>query len=125
MKRNLFFIILVLFLSFSSACSLENDTDKTVQDSEKLMGNVKTNVDTEDNPNPDVAPFTRKDDFKIYHSKFKRSKYRGKMSPKSEHMKTKIRTERGLFKRKQEFRDRKNEELENLRREYEILEYVR
>ena len=29
-------------------------------------------------------------------------------------MKTKIRTERGLFKRKQEFRDRKNEELENI-----------
>ncbi len=116
-------VLLIFIFLFSFVLPVFSKEDDFIKNDEILSGKVKETVDNEDNPNPDIVPYTKKDEFKIYHSKFKRAEHKGKLSPKLEHVKTKIRTERGLFKRKEEFRQRKNNELELLQREYEILDY--
>lgn len=80
-------------------------------------------VQNEEISKPQIFESETKRQFRIYHSKFKKTKLNAKTSPKLEHLKTKAETEDDLEIRKKEFQQRKEKELMRLDKEYEILDY--
>lgn len=80
-------------------------------------------VQNEEISKPQIFESETKRQFKVYHSKFKKTKLKAKTSPKFEHLKSKVEAEENLEIRKKEFQQRKEKELMNLDKEYEILDY--
>ena len=79
-------------------------------------------VQNEEISKPQIFESETKRQFKVYHSKFKKTKLKAKTSPKLEHLKSKVEAEENLEIRKKEFQQRKEKELMNLDKEYEILD---
>ena len=85
--------------------------------------NEEETLQNEEISNPQIFESETKRQFKIYHSKFKKSKLKAKTSPKLEHLKSKVKAEENLNVRKKEFQQRKAKELMRLDKEYEVLDY--
>ena len=80
-------------------------------------------VQNEEISKPQIFESETKRQFKVYQSKFKKTKLKAKTSPKLEHLKSKVEAEENLEIRKKESQQRKEKELMNLDKEYEILDY--
>lgn len=113
MKKALLFFL--LFLTVQTAFSIENLADKESAEEET----VSPNKDKEKEADEENVEFN----FKIYNSTFKKTKLKGKTSPKLEQLKTKLKTQKNVEQRKEEFEARKNNELMLLQKEYQILDY--
>ena len=114
MKKVL--LLFLLILTVQTAFSVENTIGKEDVKEENLNSDEENSEKETDKENTGF-------DFKIYNSTFKKTKLKGKTSPKLEQLKTKLKTQKSVEQRKKEFEKRKNEELMLLQKEYQILDY--
>ena len=109
MKKSLFLIICFFIFAPFVCC------EETVLNESETIQNKGQVIQSKQEIKPD-------EQLKVYHSKYKKAKLKAKTSPKLEHLKTKTRAIENLETRKEEFQNRKENELILLQQEYEVLD---